>query len=199
MILPIVAYGDPVLKREADEIESDFPQLNELIDNMFETMYHAQGVGLAAPQIAQSIRLFVVDTSPFAEDADEIKNKAEREEMKSLDGFKKIFINPIILEESGEEWAFNEGCLSIPGIREDVFRHERITIEYYNEKFELVEEVYDGLKARVIQHEYDHIEGILFTDHLNPLRKQFLKKRLNDISKGIARVDYKMKFPKAKR
>jgi peptide deformylase len=199
MILPIVAYGDTVLKREADEIDQNYPDLKKLIDNMWETMYHALGVGLAAPQIGKSIRLFLVDTSPFAEDADEIKDKAEREEMKGLDGFKKVFINPIIVEEEGEEWAFNEGCLSIPGIREDVFRHEKITIEYFNEKFELVEEVYDGLKARVIQHEYDHVEGILFTDHLNPIRKQFLKKRLNDITKGIARVDYKMKFPKARR
>lgn len=199
MILPIVAYGDPVLKREADEIDQNYPDLKKLIDDMWETMYNALGVGLAAPQIGKSIRLFLVDTSPFAEDADEIKNRAEREEMKSLDGFKKVFINPIIVEEEGDEWAFNEGCLSIPGIREDVFRQEKITIEYFNENFELVEEVYEGLKARVIQHEYDHIEGVLFTDHLNPIRKQFLKKRLNDITKGVARVDYKMKFPKARR
>lgn len=199
MILPIVAYGDPVLKKEAEEIDQNHPELKAFLNNMFETMYQAQGVGLAAPQVGESIRVFVVDTTPFAEDADEIEDEKERNETKALDGFKKVFINPIILEESGEEWGFNEGCLSIPGVREDVFRHERIVIEYYDENFQLKEEVYDGLKARVIQHEYDHIEGILFTDRLNPLRKQILKKRLNDISRGIARVDYKMRFPKLKR
>lgn len=196
MILPIVAYGDPVLKREADEIEKDYPKLNELIDNMFETMYNAHGVGLAAPQIGESIRLFVIDTTPFAERDEEDDEDLTDEERKQLAGLKKVFINPIILEEHGDKWPFNEGCLSIPGINEDVYRQRDLVIEYYDENFELKEETYTGRAARVIQHEYDHIEGILFTDRLNPLRKQFLKKRLNDISQGKTAVQYKMKFPK---
>lgn len=184
MILPIVAYGDPVLKREAEEIEEDYPQLKELIANMYETMYNAEGVGLAAPQIGKSIRLFVVDASPFEEEEPQLK------------GFKKTFINPIIIEEEGDDWAFNEGCLSIPAIREDVNRKPKITIEYYDEQFNLVEETYDGLAARVIQHEYDHIEGVLFTDLINPLKKRLLKSKLNNISKGNVKVPYRMKFPK---
>ncbi len=185
MILPIVAYGDPVLKKEAEEINKDYPFLEELIDNMFETMYEAEGVGLAAPQIGKSIRLFIVDASPFEEEEPKLK------------GFKKVFINPIIVEEEGEEWNFNEGCLSIPGIREDVKRQPQITIEYYNEKFELIEETYKGIAARVIQHEYDHIEGVLFTDLINPLKRRLLKGRLNNISKGNVKVPYRMKFPKS--
>lgn len=184
MILPIVAYGDPVLKREAEEIDQEYPFLKELIENMWETMYKAEGVGLAAPQIGKSIRLFIVDASPFEEDEPSLKN------------FKKVFINPIILEEEGKEWSFNEGCLSIPSIREEVNRKPQITIEYYDENFNLKEEVYEGLAARVIQHEYDHIEGILFTDHINPLKKRLLKSKLNNISKGNVRVPYRMKFPK---
>lgn len=196
MILPIVAYGDPVLKREADEIEQDYPNLKQLIQDMFETMYNAHGVGLAAPQIGKSIRLFIIDTTPFTErdeDDDEPMPESERQQ---LAGLKKVFINPIILEETGDKWAFNEGCLSIPGINEDVNRQPDIIIEYYDENFELKEEAYTGKAARVIQHEYDHIEGILFTDRLNPLRKQFLKKRLNDISRGKTNATYKMRFPK---
>jgi len=193
MILPIVAYGDPVLKKEAEEIDADYPGLKELITNMFETMEAASGVGLAAPQVGLGIRLFVVDTTAFV-DEDE-----DDEEMRELIGFRRVFINPIILEEEGEMWNFNEGCLSIPGIREDVARKPKITIEYYDENFELKEEVYEGLRARVIQHEYDHVDGILFTDRLNPLRKQFLKKKLDNIAKGWVEVDYKMKFPKARR
>lgn len=184
MILPIVAYGDPVLKKEAEEIEEDYPNLKKLIEDMFETMYKAEGVGLAAPQIGKSIRLFVVDASPFEEDEPALKD------------FKKVFINPIIIEEEGKEWAFSEGCLSIPGIREDVLRKPDITIEYYDEDFQLKEERFDGLAARVIQHEYDHIEGILFTDKINPLKKRLLKGRLNNISKGNVKVPYRMKFPK---
>lgn len=184
MILPIVAYGDPVLKKEAIEIEKDYPFLTELIDNMFETMYHAEGVGLAAPQIGKSIRLFIVDAAPFAEDD------------ASLAKFKKIFINPIIIEEEGDEWSFNEGCLSIPGIRENVERKPKITIEYLDEDFNLKEEVYEGIAARIIQHEYDHVDGILFTDHINPLKRRLLKSRLNNISKGNVKVSYRMKFPK---
>ena len=184
MILPIVAYGDPVLKREADEIDKDYPGLAEFIENMWETMYNAEGVGLAAPQVGKSIRLFTVDCSPFEEDEPSLKN------------FKKLFINPIILEEEGKEWTFNEGCLSIPSIREDVSRKPKITIEYYDENWELKEEIYEGLAARVIQHEYDHIEGILFTDKINPLKKRLINSKLNNISKGNVKVPYRMKFPK---
>lgn len=184
MILPIVAYGDPILKREADEIEKDYPFFAEFIENMWETMYNAEGVGLAAPQVGKSIRVFMVDCTPFEEDEPQLK------------GFKKLFINPIILEEEGKEWTFNEGCLSIPAIREDVSRQPKITIEYYDENWELKEETFDGLAARVIQHEYDHIEGILFTDKINPLKKRLLSSKLNNISKGNVRVNYRMKFPK---
>ena len=195
MILPIVAYGDPVLKKEAQEIDKDFPDLDKLIADMFETMYAASGVGLAAPQIGKSIRLFVVDGSPFAEDEeDEEDPRAE-----GMENFKKVFINPIIEEETGEEWGFNEGCLSIPKIREEVFRQEKITISYYDENWELREETYEGYSARIIQHEYDHIEGILFTDHLSPLKKRLLTKRLQNISKGDVEVSYKMKFPVVKK
>ena len=195
MILPIVAYGDPVLKKEAQEIDKDFPGLDKLIADMFETMYAASGVGLAAPQIGNSIRLFVVDGSPFAEDEeDEEDPRAE-----GMENFKKVFINPIIEEETGEEWGFNEGCLSIPKIREEVFRQEKITISYYDENWELREETYEGYSARIIQHEYDHIEGVLFTDHLSPLKKRLLTKRLQNISKGDVEVSYKMKFPVVKK
>lgn len=196
MILPIVAYGDPILKQEAKEIAEDYPALQELIANMFETMLNAHGVGLAAPQVGLSIRLFVVDTTPFAEAADEEEDEEEKQQLRALAGFRRVFINPIIVEEGGEKWPFNEGCLSIPGIREDVMRREKIAIEYYDENFQLKEEVFDGYKARVIQHEYDHIEGILFTDKLNPIRKQFLKKKLADIAVGKVKADYKMRFAK---
>jgi peptide deformylase len=187
MKLPIVAYGDPVLKRKAEEIDEDYPNLQALIDNMYDTMYGARGVGLAAPQIGLSIRLFVVDASPFAEDEPELTN------------FKKTFINPIIIEESGEKWNFNEGCLSIPDVREDVLRHETIVINYLDEHFEEHEETYSGLAARIIQHEYDHIEGKLFTDRLGPLRKAMIKGKLESISRGQVRIDYKMKFPDLKK
>ena len=197
MILPIVAYGDPVLKRVAQEIDQDFPQLKELIENMFETMYEASGVGLAAPQIGQSIRLFVVDGSPFAEDEEEEEEPDPR--AKGMAGFKKVFINPIIEEEQGEEWGFNEGCLSIPKIREEVYRKEKITISYYDENWNFKEEEFDGYAARIIQHEYDHIEGVLFTDHLSVLKRKLLTKRLQNISKGEVKVDYRMKFPQMKR
>lgn len=194
MIIPIVAYGDPVLKKKAKEVESSFPDLPGLIDSMFETMYAASGVGLAAPQIGKSIRLFIVDTTPFSEDED-----LAPEEQKVLNGFKKVFINPKIVEETGDEWAFNEGCLSIPEVREDVFRPEQITIRYQNEDFEEFTEQYDGLVARVIQHEYDHIEGILFTDKLSSLRKRLIKGKLASISKGKIQPDYRMKFPLLKK
>lgn len=196
MILPIVAYGDPVLKKEAQEIEENHKGLEQLIADMFETMYEANGVGLAAPQVGESIRLFIVDASPFAEE-DEDGNVDEK--AKGLEEFKKVFINPIIEEEVGEDWSFKEGCLSIPLIREEVFRKEKIRISYYDENWKFHDEEYEGFAARVIQHEYDHVDGILFTDHLNPLRKSLLKKRLANISKGLVDVDYKMRFPLIKK
>jgi len=196
MILPIVAYGDAVLKREAEEIDDKYPNLDELIANMFVTMYEASGVGLAAPQIGESIRLFIVDGSPFAEpDEDgEMDPRAV-----GLDNFKKVFINPIIEEENGEEWGFNEGCLSIPEIREEVYRKEKVTVSYYNEKWELKEEEFEGYAARIVQHEYDHIDGVLFTDRISPLKKRLLSKKLSNISKGDVKVAYRMKFPQRKK
>ncbi len=188
MILPIVAYGTPVLREETEEIDKNYPDLNLLIEDMWETMYASKGVGLAAPQIGKAIRLFVIDASGFNEDGDHPE----------LEGFKRVFINPIIVEETGKEWKFEEGCLSIPGIREDVSRKPKVTIEYYNEKFELIEETIDGIAARVVQHEYDHVEGILFTDKINPLRKRLIKGKLNDIAKGNIKVNYRMKFPLVK-
>jgi peptide deformylase len=188
MVLPIVAYGDPVLKREADDIEEDYPNLQELIDSMYETMYNASGVGLAAPQIGKSIRLFIVDASPFAEDEDD-------EEAQKVKDFKETFINAEILERKGDNWDFKEGCLSIPAIREDVNREDTIRIGYYNRDWEYQEKEFDGYAARIIQHEYDHIDGVLFTDHLNPLRKRLLKRKLKDISRGDIDVKYRMKFP----
>ncbi len=190
MILPIVAYGDAVLKKKAKEIDTTYPNLKELIENMYETMYGAYGVGLAAPQIGLPIRLFLVDTEPFSEDEDLSEN--DREQMKN---FKKTFINAQIIEEEGDEWAFNEGCLSIPDVREDVFRQPKIKIQYQDENFETHVEEYDGLIARVIQHEYDHIEGILFTDKLSSFKKRLIKGKLANISKGKIKIDYKMRFP----
>lgn len=194
MVLPIVAYGDPVLRKKAKEVTKDYPNLDELIANMKETMYHAYGVGLAAPQVGLPIRIFVIDPSPFAEDED-----LSEEDREQLTGLKKVFINPTILEEEGDEWAFNEGCLSIPDIREDVFRQPDITIEYFDENWEKHTEKYTGLAARVIQHEYDHIEGILFTDKLSSLKKRLIKSKLNNISKGKIQVDYRMRFPELKK
>lgn len=189
MILPIIAYGNPVLRKLGVDIDKEFPNLGELIENMKETMINARGVGLAAPQIGKAIRLFIVDTSPFGEDED-LDNK-ERE---YLGNFKKVFINAKMLSEEGDEWAFNEGCLSIPNITEDVFRKERITLEYFDENFEKHIEVIEGMAARVVQHEYDHIEGILFIDKIASLTKRLIKKKLENISKGLVSTDYKMKF-----
>lgn len=194
MILPIVAYGDPVLRKKAKEIGEDYPNIQELIANMWETMYEAYGVGLAAPQIGLPIRLFVIDPTAFAED--ESLEESEKAVLKDL---KKVFINARIISEEGEEWAFNEGCLSIPDVREDVFRKPKITIEYQDENFETHREVYDGVAARVIQHEYDHIEGILFTDKLSSLKKRLIKGKLNNISKGKIQCDYRMRFPAMKK
>jgi peptide deformylase len=193
MILPIVAYGDPVLKKVAAEIDKDYPGLEKLISDMFETMYSAKGVGLAAPQIGKSVRLFVIDTEPFSDDEEN-----DDEENEQLANFKKVFINAQILKEEGEEWPFNEGCLSIPKIREDVMRKPNVKIRYFDENFKQHTEEFDGVIARVIQHEYDHIDGVLFLDHLAPLRRRLLKGKLNDIMKGNVNVDYKMKFPSKK-
>lgn len=193
MILSIYGYGEPVLRKVATDITPDYPNLKETIVNMYETMYHAYGLGLAAPQVGLPIRLFILDTEPLA-DSDEI-SKEEAEQLKT---FKKVFINAKIIKEEGDLWGFNEGCLSIPDVREDVFRHETITIEYFDEEFNKKTEVYSGLIARVIQHEYDHIEGILFTDHLSALKKKLIGKKLNNILEGKARPDYKMKFAKVK-
>lgn len=184
MIYPIVAYGHPVLKKKAVDIEKGSIDIDQLVEDMFETMYNAQGIGLAAPQIGKSLRLFVADGAPL-----------EEEEM--LD-FKKVFINPVIEEEFDDQWAFEEGCLSIPNIREEVTRHAKLKIRYYDQNWEEHEEEYDGMKARIIQHEYDHIEGILFTDHLSAFKKRLLKSKLTSISKGIARVEYRMAFPSGK-
>lgn len=189
MILPIIGYGDPVLRKVCLDILPDYPNLNEIISDMYETMYNAYGVGLAAPQVGLDVRLFIVDTTPFSEDED-----LEQTEQSALKGFKKTFINAKIIKEEGEEWGFNEGCLSIPEVREDVYRKEKITVEYCEADFIMKTEVFDGLIARVIQHEYDHIEGILFTDHISTLKKQLIKKKLQNIMEGKARPDYKMKF-----
>jgi peptide deformylase len=194
MILPIVAYGDPVLKKKGIEITKDYPKFDELLFNMFETMYNAFGVGLAAPQIGLSIRMFLVDMAPFSED-----EKLSEEEQNNLKDFKRVFINAKITKEDGDEWAFNEGCLSIPDVREDVFRQPKITIEYVDENFKKHKEEYEGLIARVIQHEYDHIEGILFTDKLSSLKKRLIKGKLSNISKGKINVDYRMRFPSQKK
>ena len=193
MILPIVAYGSNVLKTKAVNITPDFQDLETLIDNMWETMYNANGVGIAAPQIGKSIRLFVVDASPFSKD-DEISD----DEISTLKNFKKVFINPELIEETGGEWDFTEGCLSIPNIREDISRREMITIRYYDEFFEEIELTLKGLAARIVQHEYDHIEGVLFIDKLSSLKKKLLKGKLNDISKGKIKTEYKMRYPQGK-
>ncbi|MDC3238354.1 peptide deformylase [Flavobacteriaceae bacterium] len=189
MILPIVAYGANVLKVKASHADKEDPNLSKLIEDMWETMYNANGVGLAAPQIGESIRLFVIDASPFAQDED-----LSPEEVEVLKDFKGVFINPKMMEETGNEWDFTEGCLSIPNIREDVSRKEKITITYLDEQFNEQTLSLDGLAARVVQHEYDHIEGILFTDKLSPLKKRLLKGKLNNISKGNINPDYKMRF-----
>jgi peptide deformylase len=194
MILPVVAYGDSVLRKKAEPITKDYPNLDALIENMKETMYGAFGVGLAAPQIGLPIRLFLVDTEPFSED-----EEYTEEEQEKLKNFQRTFINAEILQEEGDEWAFNEGCLSIPDVREDVFRQPKVTIKFQDENFKTHTEVYDGLIARVVQHEYDHIEGVLFTDKLSSLKKRLIKGKLTNISKGKIQVDYRMRFPLMKK
>jgi peptide deformylase len=187
MILPVVAYGDPVLRKIGKDIDKDYPKLEEFITNMWDTMYNASGVGLAAPQVGRAIRLFTVDASAFAEEGDE--------EFELLKDFKRVFINAEIIERKGEEWAFNEGCLTIPDVHEDVFRPETIVMEYYDENWNFHTEEFSGTAARVIQHEYDHIEGILFTDKLSSLKKRLIKGKLTSISKGKVDVAYNMRFP----
>ncbi len=182
MALPIAAYGHPFLRRRATEISKDYPGLDDLIDNMFETMYESVGVGLAAPQVNKSIRLFVVDTSPYKEEYPEAAD------------FKQVFINPTIVEETGKKWEYKEACLSFPGIAEYVSRKEKLKIQYYDREFEHHEAEYDGVLARVIQHEYDHLEGILFIDKINPLSRTLLRKKLNEIKSGKVETSYQMIF-----
>ncbi len=197
MILPIVAYGHPVLRKECSEIAPEYQDLAKLIENMWETMYGSSGVGLAAPQINKNIRLFVVDSAQmFAKDEDEEEDFEEEIEFPGEIGIKQVFINAHIVELNGEEWAYNEGCLSIPKIREDIMRQETVTLEFEDENFELHTETYSGITARIILHEYDHIEGKLFIDYISPLKKKLMKRKLDDISKGNIKVDYRMLFPK---
>jgi peptide deformylase len=193
MILPIRAYGDPVLKKEAQDIEPGHPGLDQLIADMYETMYAANGVGLAAPQIGHSIRLFIVDTHAGADSDDPEAEKAP-DDADEEPRLKRAFINPYIVEEEGEEWDFEEGCLSIPGLREAVSRQPRVVLQYMDEKFQEHEEEFEGFAARVIQHEHDHLDGILFVDHLSPLRKRMLQGKLRDISRGKTDAKYKMRF-----
>ena len=189
MILPIIGYGDPVLRKTGEVLTQEYPNLTETIANMYDTMYNACGVGLAAPQVGLSVRLFVIDTTPFSDD-----EELDDAEQKQLRGFKKTFINAKMIKEEGSEWTFNEGCLSIPDVREDVYRNPTITIEYCEEDFIMKTEVFDGLIARVIQHEYDHIEGILFTDKISSLKKRLIQKKLKNIIEGKTFQEYRMKF-----
>lgn len=192
MVLPIVAYGHPVLRKVCDDITAEYPELKKLIADMWESMYHTNGVGLAAPQINRPIRLFVVDTVQIVENFDE-EDKAEYPNEKPI---KKVFINAHKVDESGEPWAYNEGCLSIPKVREDVMRQPKVKMRYMDENFQEHEEEFDGITARVIQHEYDHIEGKLFIDYLPMLKRRLIKKKLDDISAGKIRTDYRMVFSK---
>ena len=184
MILPVFAFGQPVLKKKAIDINSDYDGLENLISNMWETMYAAHGVGIAAPQIGASIRLFVIDSIQIME------------EDKKAEGIKKVFINAKIIEETGELWSYEEGCLSIPNIRGDVERNQKVRVQYLDENFKMHDEIYEGINARVIQHEYDHIEGVLFIEKLKPLKKKLIQRKLNDIKTGKATADYKIKFAK---
>lgn len=184
MVMPVIAYGHPVLKKVGKEIDPEYPKLDTLIENMWETMYNAKGIGLAAPQVGLSIRMFMVDTAQIKKDDDEGDET----------GIKKVFINAKMLDESGEEWAYEEGCLSIPNINGDVSRKENIKISYYDENFVEHIEEYDGMNARVIQHEYDHIEGKLFVDKLSPLKRRMIQRKLDNIRKGKARAEYSLRF-----
>lgn len=186
MVLPVYVFGMSVLRKVAREIDEDYEGLDKLIEDMFETMSFSDGVGLAAPQIGKSIRLFLIDASRMEDIEDE----------PDIQSFRKIFINPYIVDEAGDKWSFSEGCLSLPNIREDVVRPSKVTIEYYDENWVFHEEEYDGVKARIIQHEYDHLDGRLFIDLINPLRRKLLGPRLNAITKGNGEADYKMVYPK---
>jgi peptide deformylase len=192
MILPIVAYGASVLRKVALNIDKDYTEFQLLLEDMWDTMYSSNGVGLAAPQVNKSIRLFVVDSTQIFDGME----KEERMNYKDAPGVKRVFINAKIVILDGKEWSYNEGCLSIPKIREDVNRHEKVTLNYLNEKFEEQEETFEGITARIILHEYDHLEGKLFIDYMKPFRKKLLQSKLNDIHKGKIKVDYKMAFIK---
>lgn len=184
MVYPIVAYGHPVLKKQAADIDKNEVDVQQLADDMFETMHNAQGIGLAAPQIGKSLRMFIADASPLEDE--------------EIGDWKQVFINPEIIEEDGDDWSFEEGCLSIPNIREEVIRPEKLKIHFFDEQWNEFTKEFDGMQARIIQHEYDHIEGILFTDHLSAFKKRLLKSKLMNISKGITNVDYRMAFPSRK-
>ncbi len=192
MILPIVAYGSPVLRKVCDDIDQDYPGLDKLIADMWETMYNSNGVGLAAPQINVPIRLFVIDSEQIFENQEE----DEKGEYPDDPGYKGVFINAHIVKLNGKEWAYNEGCLSIPKVREDVYRNEEITLEFIDENFEIHTKTFNGITARIILHEYDHTEGKLFIDHIKPLKRKLIKRKLDDISKGKIKVDYRMIFTK---
>ena len=198
MILPIVAYGDPVLRKKAADITKDYDGLGKLIEDMFETMRSASGIGLAAPQIGRSIRLFIVDTETALKHIAEDLQKDEEHPFKGETGIRRIFINARTVQKDGTPWLYNEGCLSIPKIREDIERPDEITLEYLDANFQPRRETFTGLAGRVVQHEYDHIEGILFVDYLKPLKKRLIKKKLDQISKGLVDTDYKMKYPNKK-
>lgn len=191
MIFPIVAYGHPVLRKVAEDISADYPQLEKFIEDMWETMYASSGVGLAAPQVNRPIRLFVVDTEQMFKSMEE----EEKSMYNDAPGIKAVFINAQLEETTGDEWLYNEGCLSIPKIREDIYREEMVTLRYMDAAFQPVVQTFTGITARVILHEYDHIEGKLFIDHISPLKRKLMKGKLNDISKGKVSVDYKMLFP----
>jgi peptide deformylase len=192
MILPVVAYGHPTLRKVCAPITPEYPQLNDLLNNMWETLYNSNGVGLAAPQINHPIRLFLVDSLQIVEGADE----EDKDEYKDEKPIKQVFINANILELNGDDWKYNEGCLSIPKVREDIMRPEQVVIEYQDENFEKHTKTFDGLTARIILHEYDHIEGKLFIDHINPLKRRLLKSKLDNIANGKVKVDYRMLFKK---
>ncbi len=187
MKMPVTAYGHPILRKVARPVDKGDPDVNELIDNMFETMYHTNGVGLAAPQVNRSVRIFLVDATSYEKEYPEVK------------GFKKVFINPEVIRRGGKDWKMDEGCLSVPGINEAVQRPDEVTIHYYDQNWEAREETYSGILGRIIQHEYDHLEGILFTDHLSPLKKTLLRRKLRDIAHGKAEVDYRMLLPQIKK
>lgn len=192
MILPIVAYGAPVLRSVCKDITPDYPQLDKFIEDMWETMYASSGVGLAAPQVNRDIRVFVIDSKQIFGGMEE----GDKTKYADVPGIKQVFINAHIKSLNGQEWSYNEGCLSIPKIREDIYRNEEVTIEYLDEKFEPHVETFNGITARVILHEYDHIEGKLFIDYLKPLKRRLIKGKLEDISRGKVTVDYKMSFAK---